>query len=198
MTVNLIKDDYLILYAYRHRRLTEAQTRRVDDLIDKAIGYAWGWTDAGGKYPGESSSDAAWKFAHWYGVIIAEFEAGVRSSHGPIAEAWRTWCALQGRPIDVGGRILTASDANALATILSAAQRNATVGRLLAGTVFSGTATNVCDATGATLAPRADIRDTYLRVLGVNGVVVHLWPIADLMADMPNGGFVVDYREHAA
>ncbi len=196
MSVSLIKDDFLIIYAYERRRLNAAQRERVRNLIDKAICYVWGWTDAGGMYPGESSSDAAWKFGQWYGVQVAEMEAGARPGHGAIQDEWLRWCALQGAPIV--SRTLTSSLAVALASVLGAAQRNAKVGRLLAGKIFAGTATNICDDNGNTYPHNADVRRAHLRVVGSNGVVVHHWLIADLIREIADGTFVVDYREHDA
>ena len=88
-------------------------------------------------------------------------------------------------------RILTMTDAVHLETVLGAAQRNAYVGRLIDDRVIRGQARSIGDEQGNFLGDRYDVRDGYLRVTG--GGFDHFWPVADLMDEVGEGAFVVDY-----
>jgi hypothetical protein len=94
--VNLVKSNWRVVYGFM-ASLSPPRRERVDALIGQAIGYVWGWQDAGGAVPELANVDASvpWEFGYHYGRIVAEVEAGIRSGHGAIQSEWSTWCTEQ-------------------------------------------------------------------------------------------------------
>jgi hypothetical protein len=90
------------------------------------------------------------------------------------------------------GRVLTASDVLALATIIDAAHQGRRVWRVDADydNRMEGVARHlVHDPERATfLASTDDVRDAWLRV---TVTFEHFWPVAELVADIHNGRFGV-------
>jgi hypothetical protein len=91
-------------------------------------------------------------------------------------------------------RILTVSDAADLGAIISAAQRNAPVGRLTSsGDVITGTARSIGDQRGNFATGGDDVRDCYMRVTTTAGWEA-FWRVSELLAEYRETTFVVDYR----
>lgn len=91
--VKLIKSDWRIVAGYLARWHTLGLRRRIaeaDGLIMQAMGYVWGWQDAGGD---PKDSQHAWDFAYWYGVKVVEYMAEQRHSRGPVQDEWQRWRA---------------------------------------------------------------------------------------------------------
>lgn len=86
---------------------------------------------------------------------------------------------------------LTMTDAVHLEIVLSAAQGNKYVARLIDDKVVHGTARSIGDERGNFLTNQEDIRDGYLRV---SGTFEFFWPVAELMDEAGEGTFVTDYQ----
>jgi hypothetical protein len=90
---------------------------------------------------------------------------------------------------------LTIADAVHLNTVLTAAQGNRRVARLmpddspLAGKIIEGTARRVGDDRGCSVHG-ADVRDLMLWVTTTSGFET-FWPVRDLMSQVPEGAFVI-------
>lgn len=80
--------------AYRAALETVSEDRRkdVENLHAKAMGYVWGWQDAGGA--DRDSIDAS-DFAYVYGIHVAEFESDKTHSMMPIQDAFSSWRKLR-------------------------------------------------------------------------------------------------------
>ncbi len=90
---------------------------------------------------------------------------------------------------------LTLSDAVNLEMVLNATRGDRRVARLIEDKLYVGEATNITDAHGHLHPHDADVRDSYLRVVGP--MTVHYWPVSALMDEVPTGHFVPDYRDPA-
>lgn len=60
----------------------------VNEVIDKARGYVWGWEDARGEW----SPDASWNFPILYGWHYYRFTTEQRTSAIPIRAAFEKFC----------------------------------------------------------------------------------------------------------
>lgn len=89
-------------------------------------------------------------------------------------------------------RILSYSDAVAIADIVRAAHSGQRVARVFeSGEILYGTARSIGDQNGNHASGKDDVRDVHLRVTLTNGFD-HYWPMAELVADIKVGNFVVN------
>lgn len=75
-------------FVTEQQRLLLPDMRNVEAFVNKAIGYVWGFIDAGGKV---GDREAAHDFAWTYGIVAIRYEAGETNMMPDIAFAWRTW-----------------------------------------------------------------------------------------------------------
>lgn len=94
--VSLIKSDWRIVLGYFARWHASGEQRRihaVDGSIMQAMGYVWGWQDAGGD---PKDTQHAWDFGYWHGVKVCEYRAEVRHSLGPVQDEWQRYRRAKG------------------------------------------------------------------------------------------------------
>lgn len=89
MAVSLVKSDYRIVCGYE-RKMPEYQRAALQASISQAIGYVWGWQDAGGRRSRSNDNDP-WDFGYAFGVAKAEYLSGARGSLPAIARAFTNW-----------------------------------------------------------------------------------------------------------
>lgn len=83
-------------------RLRSWQAVTIERLTDQAIGYVWGFQDAGGEVKDTQRST---EFGRRYGIVAARFELAQIGSRPPIQDAWRSW-QEHGEIRDYSGRRL--------------------------------------------------------------------------------------------
>ncbi len=83
-------------------RLSGYKRESVERLTDQAIGYVWGFQDAGGEVKDSNrATDFGWRF----GIVCARVELEEISGRGPIQDAWVSW-QKHGEIRDYNGRRL--------------------------------------------------------------------------------------------
>lgn len=88
------------------------------------------------------------------------------------------------------GRIMSMRDAVSTAAIVHAAQRGATVARLIDDHIFEGVARSIGDEHGYFAGNDRDVRDCLLRVTLTSGTDV-FWNVGNLIDAMDDGEFVI-------
>lgn len=66
----------------------ESARPNVEQLTAKAMGYVWGWQDAGGA---DRNSVDAMDFAYAFGIHAARFESAKAFTMMPIQDAFSSW-----------------------------------------------------------------------------------------------------------
>lgn len=69
-------------------KLPQHRQAEINELIEKARGYIWGWQDCGGKTP----SNAEWNFPIVYGWHCQRFASEQTCSRMPIRSAFEKYC----------------------------------------------------------------------------------------------------------